>query len=403
MKENLVFTIEKWLIGNGWGLKLSEITSVIIVLAAIIIISWLCDFLTKRILLGTLKRVILKTKTLWDDILLKKKLFNRIAHFAPAIIIYSTIKYAFPEMDIVTNLIEKAALIYMFVICIMVINSFLNGVNEIYDHTTGKAKGRSIKGYIQVLKIFAYAIFGIAILALAMNQTVRHYITGIGAIAAVLILVFKDTILGLVAGIQLSANDMLRIGDWISMPSHNADGTVMEITLNTVKVQNWDKTIATIPTYSLVSESFNNWRGMEESGGRRIKRSIDIDINSIHFCSNDELKQMHDIPELTNIIDSQQKLKKRITNSGLFKLYLEDYLQSRSDINKEMTFLVRQLETNSKGLPIEFYVFSKIQAWVDYENVQAEIMDNVLATIPIFNLRVFQEPSGQDFSSLSKR
>ena len=359
MKESLGILIERWLMDLGLGFHFAEILSVLLILIIITLLGWLADFLTKNILLGFLKRVIRRTKTLWDDILLEKKLFNRIAHFAPALLVYFTIEYAFPNVPVLTSLIEKGAVVYMLVVCIMVVNSFLNGVNDIYNHTTGKNKGTSIKSYIQVLKIFAYFLFGIGILAIVFNRDPGVFIGGLGAFAAVLLLIFKDSILGFVAGIQISANDMVRMGEWISMPSHNADGTVIDITLNTVKVQNWDKTIATIPTYALVSESFNNWRGMEESGGRRIKRSIHLDMNTVHFCSEEELESMRKIDGVSDIIDEIKASGDRVTNSGIFRDYLARYLKSRPDINVDMTFLVRHLQPEPKGLPIEFYVFSK--------------------------------------------
>jgi miniconductance mechanosensitive channel len=402
MKENLGILIEKWLIKLGLGMQAAEAITVIIILVSIVIVGLIADFLTKKILLAVLQRVIRRTKTLWDDILLEEKVFNRVAHFAPALIVYFTIDYAFPNVPVLTNIIEKAAIIYMLIVSIRVVNSFLNGVNKIYEETTGKSKGTSIKSYIQVLKIFTFFMFGIAILAILLNKEPAVFVGGLGAMAAVLMLVFKDSLLGLVAGIQISANDMVRLNDWISMPKHNADGTVIEITLNTVKVQNWDKTIATIPTYALVSESFNNWRGMEESGGRRIKKSLFLDMNTVHFCADEELLRLNEISGVQEIVESYKKINKRVTNSGIFREYVAKYLQSREDIHDDMTFLVRYLQPESKGLPMEFYVFSKKQAWADYEEIQAEIMDHLLAIMPSFNLKVFQEPTGSDFTLLVK-
>ncbi len=239
-------------------------------------------------------------------------------------------------------------------------------------------------------------------------------LTGLGAMAAVLMLVFKDTILGFVASIQLSANQMVNVGDWISMPKYNADGDVIDISLNTVKVQNWDKTIATIPTYALVSESFNNWRGMEESGGRRIKRSINIDMSSVTFLNASQIEKFRKYYLLKDYITQKEKEiaaynnslemeegevtnGQKMTNLGTFRKYLEEYLQNLPEINKEMTFLVRQLQTSDKGLPLEIYVFSKEQAWAKYEGIQADIFDHVLAILPEFDLRVFQNPTGSDF------
>ncbi|MDA3910455.1 MAG: mechanosensitive ion channel [Bacteroidales bacterium] len=402
MKENIGITIEKWLMDLGLGFQFAEILSVLVILIAIAVLGLLVDFLTKRILLALLTRLIRKTKTLWDDILLEKKVFSRVAHYAPAVLVLLTIEFAFPNVPVLTNLIEKGTAIYMLVLSILVVSSFLNGVNEIYERTTGEARGTSIKSYIQVLKIFTYFMFGVAILAILLNKEPAVFVGGLGAMAAVLMLVFRDSILGLVAGIQISANDMVRLGDWISMPIHNADGIVIEITLNTVKVQNWDKTIATIPTYALVSQSFNNWRGMEESGGRRIKRALYLDMNSVHFVGEEEIDKISQNKLVKKIIETKTTNGIRITNSGIFRDYVAAYLKSRDDINLDMTFLVRLLQPESKGLPLEIYVFSKVQAWADYEAIQAEILDHLLATLPEFNLRIYQEPSGRDIAQLKQ-
>jgi miniconductance mechanosensitive channel len=290
----------------------------------------------------------------------------------------------------------------------------LNAVNDIYM-TTSYAHHRSIKGYLQLLKILVFFLSSILIVAVILGKDPTVLIAGLGAMAAVLMLVFKDTILGFVASIQLSANDMVKIGDWIEMPSHRADGTVIDITLNTVKVQNWDKTITTIPTYALVSDSFNNWKGMEESGGRRIKRSIFIDVNSIRFIDVDMLKKFERYElirdyvvrkqeEITqynkerNLSDEDLISGRRQTNVGIFRKYLENYLKANPNVRQDMTFLVRQLQPGDKGLPIEIYVFSKETAWAVYEGIQADIFDHVFAVVPEFGLRIFQAPSGNDIS-----
>jgi miniconductance mechanosensitive channel len=310
----------------------------------------------------------------------------------------------------------KTVKIYFTAIIVFVSNSVLNAGFEIYN-TTPYAHHRPIKGYIQLLKILVYFMAGIMIIAILLNRNPTVLLTGLGAIAAVLILVFKDTILGFVASIQLSANDMVKIGDWVEMRSHNADGTVIDITLNTVKVQNWDKTISTIPTYALVSESFNNWKGMEESGGRRIKRYIPIDTSSIKFCDQEMLKRFEKFDLIRGyVIEKEKELKeynagKKIseedyisgrhqTNIGIFRKYLEVYLHQHPMINQDMTFLIRQLQPTEKGLPVEIYVFCKDQRWANYESIQADIFDHIFAVIPEFDLKVFQEPTGADFSKL---
>ena len=298
-----------------------------------------------------------------------------------------------------------------------VIDAFLNALHDIYL-TLPVSRSRPIKGYVQITKVIFYFIGTILIFSVILNKNPGYFLGGLGAFAAILLLVFKDTILGLVAGIQLSANDMVRPGDWISMPGYNADGTVSDISLNTVKVQNWDKTISTIPTYALVSNSFTNWRGMEESGGRRIKRAINIDMKSVRFCDDEMVQKFKKIQILQEYIDFKlEELAKynkengidetvkvngrRMTNIGVFRKYVEAYLKKHPKIHNDMTFLVRQLNPSEKGIPLEIYVFSNDQQWANYESIQADIFDHLLAVIPEFNLRVFQNPTGDDFRQLA--
>ncbi|MBN1821676.1 MAG: mechanosensitive ion channel [Prolixibacteraceae bacterium] len=378
-----------------------------------------------------------KTKTTWDDILVKRKVFSGLAHLVPALILYYTCNFSSPPVhqnlselapDIIEELSKdyyfvlgrlllKVAKIYLAAIIVYVLNALLNAGNDIYNTTT-YAHHRSIKGYVQLVKIIVFFLVGILIVSIVLGKDPTVLLAGLGAMAAVLILVFKDTILGFVASIQLSANEMVKIGDWIEMPSRKADGTVIDITLNTVKIQNWDKTIATVPTYALVSESFNNWEGMSESGGRRIKRSVSIDMSSIRFCDQELLhkfekfdlirdyviskqKEIEDYNKGKNLHDEDKISRRSQTNVGIFRKYLEVYLQNHPMINLDMTFLVRQLQPNDKGLPIEIYVFSKDKRWANYEGIQADIFDHVLAVIPEFELKVFQGPSGEDIKKIT--
>ncbi|MFO7863766.1 MAG: mechanosensitive ion channel, partial [Salinivirgaceae bacterium] len=301
---------------------------------------------------------------------------------------------------------------------LLVIDSFVNALHEIYTKAP-ISKDRPIKGYVQVVQIIVYFMGVITIIAVLIGKSPGTLLAGLGALAAVLMLVFKDSILGLVAGIQLSLNKMVKIGDWISMPAHGADGDVIEITLNTVKVQNFDKTITTIPTYALVSESFSNWRGMMESDGRRIKRSLYVDIRSIHFCSEELLNKLEKVHVLSDYIKSRRKEVsdynkskgvdesmmangRRLTNIGVFRRYIEEYLKHHPQINQDMTFLVRQLQATEKGVPVEIYVFSKEQRWVHFENIQSDIFDHLLAAIPEFELSIYQNPSGNDLQQFIK-
>ncbi|MBN2683250.1 MAG: mechanosensitive ion channel [Bacteroidales bacterium] len=408
--------INKWLTDLGINAELADSVTILMIFIGLAIVAWLVDFLSKKIILTIISQFVKKSKTNWDDILMKRKFFNKIAHLAPAFVIYYLIGWALDGYPGWTKVMMIVTNSYIVLNVVWIFNSFMNGVNDIYD-ARPTSKGKSIKSYIQVLQILAYLVGIILIISIIIDKSPGFLLGGLGAFAAILILVFQDSIKGLVAGIQLSGNDMVRVGDWISMPSHNADGTVIEITLNTVKIQNWDKTIATVPTYELVAKSFSNWRGMEESGGRRIARSINLDMKSVKFCSTEmieKFKRFHSISKyindkVTEIEEYNKSLNldsgitangRRLTNLGVFRKYLEAYLRNNPNVNLEMTFLVRQLEPSEKGIPIQLYVFSKIQSWAEYEAVQSDIFDHILAIIPEFELNVFQNPSGSDFQKL---
>jgi len=385
------------------------------IIVVTIILAALADFIVKRIIISSIARLAKRSKNDWDDVFVKQKVFNRLAHLAPALIIYYALQYIFDATDLV-KFLGNLTQTYMILMVLLVIDSVLNALHEIYMKLP-ISKGRNIKGFIQVVKIIFYFIAVILIISAFSDEPPKSLMAGLGAMAAVLMLVFKDTILGFVASIQLSANQMVNVGDWISMPKYNADGDVIDISLNTVKVQNWDKTIATIPTYALVSESFNNWKGMEESGGRRIKRSINIDMNSVTFLSPEQIEKLGNFHLLKDYINTRQKeiteynksLKleegtvtngRKMTNLGVFRKYMEEYLYHHPLISNEMTFLVRHLQPTDKGLPVEIYVFSKDQAWANYEAIQADIFDHTLAILPEFDLNVFQNPTGSDFQKL---
>ena len=401
----------------------------------IIFIAWLGHYITKMIFIRIVTRIARRTKNKWDDILVKRKVFNSLAHLVPALILYYTANFSYPlisqeigelgdsAIEILSRdyyfslagILIKTARIYFVFILIYLSNSLLNAGMDIYN-TTSYALNRPIKGYIQLIKILIFSLSGIMIISILIERDPTVLLAGLGAMGAVILLVFKDTILGFVASIQLSGNNMIKIGDWVEMRSRGADGTVIDVTLNTVKVQNWDKTISTIPTYAMVSESFNNWKGMEESGGRRIKRSVNIDMSSIKLCDSSILKQfekfllikdyvkkkekeIREYNKRKNISDEDLISGRRQTNVGIFRKYLEVYLHQHPEINGEMTFLIRHLNPSEKGLPIEIYVFCKEKSWARYESIQADIFDHILAVIPEFGLRVFQEPSGSDISN----
>lgn len=409
--------IRNWILDRGGDLSTADILARGILLGLIILLSFIADLLAKRFILRGLTAIVNRTKTQWDDVILRKKVFNRLAHLAPALVIYLFISIPLAGYDLAISLISGMALIYMIAMGILALDAFLNASLTIYQ-TFEKANRVPIKGLIQVIKIVIYFISGIFIISIILNKTPVYLFSSLGALTAVLMFIFKDAILGFVAGIQLSANQMVAIGDWISMPKYGADGNIIEIALTTVKVQNWDKTITTIPTYALITESFKNWRGMSESGGRRIKRSLNIDMNTIQFCTEEMLKRFAKIQYISQYIEkkkeeiqvhNQQELVdqsnlvngRRMTNIGTFRAYVEAYLSNQPMISQEMTFLVRQLAPTEHGLPIEIYVFSKDTAWVKYESIQADIFDHILAVVPEFDLQVFQNPSGRDFNKLA--
>jgi miniconductance mechanosensitive channel len=386
-----------------------------IILIIIFLLALLADFVAKRIIVGTLKSYVKKSKNTWDDIFLSTRVFHRLAHIAPALVVYHSIDVVVVSESLV-HLIQKFTVGYVYIISLLVTDSFVNALHSIYQ-TFPISKEKPVKGFVQVIKIIIYFITIILLVALISNTQPIKLLAGLGAIAAVLLLVFKDTILGLVASIQVSANNMVKPGDWIAMPSRNADGTVLEITLNTVKVQNWDKTISTFPTYALVTESFQNWKGMEESGGRRIKRSINIDMKSVKFL-DPELKARLKKIQLVNDYIEQREVEinkfnetkkvdptipvngRRMTNLGIFRRYMEAYLKQHPKVSNDLTFLVRHLQPTETGIPLEIYVFSKEQEWAKYEALQADIFDHILAAISYFDLRVFQNPTGDDFKKL---
>ncbi len=337
-----------------------------------------------------------------------------MAHLAPALVIYILTPIALAESGLLILFIQNVVLVYMIFLGILIIDSVLNSAYDIYN-TFEVSHEIPIKGFIQVIKLFVYFAGIIFAVALMLNKSPILLFSGLGAMTAVMMLIFKDAILGFVAGVQLSANKMVAPGNWIEMPKYGADGDVIEVSLTTVKIQNWDKTITTIPTYALINESFKNWRGMEQAGGRRIKRGINIDINSIKFCDDDMLGRFRKIRYIADYMDlkkkevdehnknvdlSSQINLRRLTNVGTFRAYVVAYLKNHPEINQEMTFLVRQLKPTECGLPIEIYVFCKDKAWANYEAIQADIFDHILAVVQDFDLRIFQNPTGADFRRL---
>ena len=404
--------MDNLLTGIGMPLNLAIFFKIFIFLIVTVLLSYLSDIIVRKLIVSVFTAIIKRSKTKIDDIFLKRKVFNRLSHLAPAMVIFFLTPLIFQDYPALIKHVQNGAYVYMILIGLLVADSFISALHEVYIGLP-ISKHRPIKGYVQIVKIGIYFIAIIIIIATVFGKSPKGLLTALGTAAAVLILVFKDTILGFVASIQLSANKMVKPGDWISMPSHNADGTVIEISLNTIKVQNWDNTITTIPTYACISESFYNWKGMEESGGRRIKRSVIIDMKSIKFCTPEMIKKFKKIQILRDVIEKKENELdehnkkyeidnsvlvngRRMTNIGVFRAYIASYLHNHPKINNEMTSMVRQLQPTDKGLPLQIYVFSNDKRWVEYEKIQSDIFDHILAVAPEFDLRVFQNPSGYD-------
>ena len=367
--------------------------------------------ITRFIIIRIVSRIFRKTTTKLDDILIEKGLFNKLSYLIPIAIIYNFIQASGFDSILFSRLIFS-----LFTIVIMSsMNSLLSAINQILSDS--KISNRvNVKSYIQIIRLVLNLFSILLIIAILSGKSPIYLLSGLGALTAVLMLVFKDTILSLVSSIQITSNDLFKIGDWIEAPQFGADGDVVDIALHTIKIQNWDKTITTIPTHKLIDSSFKNWRGMSDSGGRRIKRSICIDMNTIRFCDDEmvlKYKKINIIKDYINLKmeDIKQELKpesssditinnRTLTNIGTFRAYIQNYLKNNSNIHKDMTFLVRQLSPGDNGLPIEIYVFSNTTDWIDYESIQSDIFDHLLASIEYFDLKVYQSPSGNDFKKI---
>jgi miniconductance mechanosensitive channel len=380
------------------------------------VVALVADFIAKRQLVRLLRGLAMRTRGTWDNALIEQRVFSRFAQCVPAGVVMIGAKWIPGIEDGVLHMIENAALAYLALMLTLALGALMSAANSIYEQYP-IARNRPLKGYVQIAKIVLYSIGAILVISALLDRSPLLLLGSFGALTAVLMLVFRDTILSLVASIQLIGNDMVRVGDWIEMPGCDADGDVIDVALHTVKVQNWDKTITTIPTHKLISESFRNWRGMSDSGGRRIKRSLLLDQNSIRFLTDEETAKFKRFALLKDYITTKrQELStdnigltnddaadvnlRRLTNIGTFRAYIVNYLRGRADISDTMTFLVRQLPPGADGLPIEIYIFTNTTEWVSYEDIQADIFDHLLAIIPEFGLRVYQKPSGMDIRAL---
>lgn len=384
-------------------------------LTLIILCGFFLYWMLRNYLLKLIHRITIKTSNTWDDALVETKVFQRFLRLIPLTFIALCVDRILPNEFETFKRIVFSLIIFVGA---RSVDSLLNAISEIYQQRNLETR-KPIRPFIQTLIIVDYMVAMIFIVSVLLNKSPWYLMGLLGGITAVTMLVFKDTILGFVAGIQLSANDMVHEGDWIEMPKYGADGDVVEVTINTVKVQNWDKTITTIPTYALISDSFKNWRGMSAAPGRRIKRNVCIDMNTVCFVDEAMLDHFRKMTLLTSYVDQRQteidqaNKKSKIdlsativngrhqTNLGIFRAYLLSYLRSLPVINQDMTFLVRHLQSTPQGLPIEIYVFSSDKVWANYESIQSDIFDHVIAALPEFGLRVYQQPSGHDLADLT--
>ena len=383
-------------------------------IGALLLAAWIANFVAKKVMLKVIRKIADRSKSTWDNDLVEKKVFDRLSHVAPALIIYSLAPSFIKENDAVVAVLTKLSYAYIALVGAAVVDALLSFV-VLRAKKTPALADKPVNSWVQVVKIMVWLFAVIVIIATLLDKSPWALLGGLGALTAVLMLVFKDSIMGLVASIQISALNLVRVGDWVEIPKYGTDGDVIEISLNTIRVQNWDKTISSVPTYALISDGFKNWRGMSESGGRRIKRSVRIDLNSIGFLDDSAFDKLTKVQALapylkqrkqeitewnaTQDIDNTNHANgRRLTNVGTFRAYLESWLAANPSINKDMTFLVRQLASDEFGLPIEIYIFSSEQRWAQYEGIMADIFDHVFAVLPEFNLRPYQRPAGADFS-----
>ena len=398
--------LTNWLINHNVSPKMATALRLLIVLAILFAALFVVDFIVKKILREGVKKIFLKTKNKWDDVLIDKRVFAKLAHLFPAIILKWSIQFILIDYPFWIPLVEKTIDIYIIVVFSMVAVSAFNAL-EVYFSMSEKYKDKPIESYFQLAKLIVYFIAGILILSLILDKSPFYLLGAFGAMTAVLLLIFRDTILGFVASIQIATNDMVRVGDWVEMEKYGADGTIEKITLNTVKVKNWDNTITTIPTYALVSDSFKNWRGMQETGARRIKRHIYISPRSIHFIDQAAIEKFQHFQLIEHYVkERQQEIEtanttnhankkevingRNLTNIGIFRQYAELYLKSHKEINEDMTLMVRQLQSNQYGLPIEIYCFASTVDWVEYEIIQSDILDHLMAAASSFGLEIYE-------------
>ena len=388
--ETINYRLVEWLQQLG----MSEVVAVamlrIAAVLAIFLVAFVIDRICMKAIIPVVRKVTSKTESTWDDYLLNDDVVKNACRLIIPVVAYVLIPFALPEGTLL-DFVLKLCKVYIIVVCIKLICAVISSLYAMSDEHE-KLRGHTLKGFYQMLKLVAICVGTIIIISILIGKNPLAILTGLGAGTAILMLVFQDTIKGFVAGIQLMANDMLRPGDWITMPKYGADGDVMEVTLTTVKVRNWDKTIVTVPPHALVNDSFQNWRGMFDIGGRRVKRSLNIDMNTVRFCSESEMAEFRGKPWMEGF----EETGNGEVNLYIFRHYVEYYLRHHPKVNTDMIMTVRQLQPTAQGMPIELYFFSADTAWLKYEHLQAEVFDHVLAMLPVFGLKVFQSPTGMD-------
>ncbi|HQH09950.1 MAG TPA: mechanosensitive ion channel, partial [Bacteroidales bacterium] len=403
---------EKIIMNLGVSESAAPILRLLLLLLVLGLLSWAFFRVTRLIIKGPLFRYVKRTQSKWDDLLMDNKVFSNLAHIVPVIMVRVIAPILFRDFEKVLPVVIKLTDIYLIIVILLAINALLRILELVLKKSKAFAD-KPVSSYFQLIKIILYIAAGILIISILINKSPVYLLSALGAMTALGMLVFKDTILGFVASVQISANDMVRIGDWVEMPKFNADGDVIAINLNTVKVQNWDKTITTIPTYYFITDSFKNWRGMKETGGRRIKRSIYINAASVKYINEEDrlryarlyLLKDYLVTRQKEIDEYNKKMKvdtsvfvngRRMTNIGVFRHYIENYLKDNKAIRKDMTLMVRQMAMEDRGIPIEIYCFTTTTVWTEYEEIQSDIFDHLMAAVSFFDLEVFQQPSGSD-------
>ena len=402
---NLLDRIDKLLVSWGVEAGTADALDHFIAFALVVLLALVADLVCRHVLLKAIARLVRKTKAKWDDVVFDHKVMVHLSRMVVPVVIYLLVPVAFADVHPGTvDFIQRICMVFIILTALSFISSFLKALYSVYSEHESM-RDRPLKGLLQTALVLLWFVGGILILSVLLGRNPLTLLAGLGASAAVLMLVFKDSIMGLVSGVQLSANDMLKVGDWIKMPKYDADGIVTEVTLNTVKVRNWDNTVTTVPPYALISDSFQNWNAMRMSGGRRIKRAINIDMNSVCFCTPQMLQSFRQMDLLHDYWEQMDKETdgRELTNLGVFRAYLTAYLRSLPITNQELHCMVRHLQPTEHGIPVELYFFSTVKDWIPYEAIQADVFDHVLAIIPRFGLRVYQSPSGLDLERLYNR